>query len=111
WLLVRQHLVESLLLALAGGVLGLVFSLAGLKARASTVSLSAYWNQVSLDAPVVSFTLLVSVLSGIAFGILPAIHGASSVGLRQDSRTTTRSRTFRWFGRALVALDVMLAVT
>jgi putative ABC transport system permease protein len=112
WLLVRQHLVGSLVLALAGGVLGLAFSWAGIKTLAASVSLRGYWNEITLDATVMTFTLAVSVLSGIAFGILPALHGASSGGLRlkQDSRTATRSGSFRRFGRTLVALEVMLAV-
>jgi len=74
---VRQLLTESVLLSLAGGVLGLV--------------LAVWWSdflvalgkkdipralQVGLDWHVLGFTFVVSLLTGIVFGLVPAIHSS-----------------------------------
>jgi putative ABC transport system permease protein len=108
WRIVQQHLVASILLALAGGALGLVFCAAGIDALRASVALSGTWNKIDLDPPVVAFTFAVSVLSGIAFGVFPAMRRSDS--LQQSDRTGTSTGAFRQFGRVLVAMEAMLAV-
>lgn len=69
WRLLRQFLTESLVLSIAGGLLGLLF------AAWSTEALVGFLGQsvldVSPDGRVLGFTLAVSILSGLAFGFAP----------------------------------------
>jgi len=79
--LVRQLLTESVVLSLAGGVLGLLAGWAGIRAVLSinTAGLPRVGEQganVGLDATVVAFTLGLSVLTGLIFGLIPAFQGA-----------------------------------
>ena len=73
--LVQQLLSESLLIALAGGVLGLAVANAvlGWLLALAPVSLPRL-SDIHLDAGIFGFTLLVSVLTGILFGLAPAIY-------------------------------------
>ncbi|HEY4133533.1 MAG TPA: ABC transporter permease [Gemmatimonadaceae bacterium] len=75
-MLVRQFLVESLLLAAVGGVLGVVVSVVALRAVLRTdfplpVPITL---DVSLDWRVLSFTVLASAVAGVLFGLLPALQ-------------------------------------
>ena len=79
--LVRQMLVESLLLGCAGGALGTLFALWGLDAViASFPEELPYWLSVEIDAPVATFIVSLSIVTSIAFGLLPALR-ASDVSL------------------------------
>src|SRR5262249_40321524 len=75
--IVRQLLTESVLLSLSGGILGLLIaqlSLAPLLKLASGSVPAAF--TISLDSWVLVFTLLVSVATGLFFGIVPALRTA-----------------------------------
>jgi predicted permease len=74
WRVVRQTLTESVVLAVAGGALGFVLAYAGVDAL---VALSAWdiprSHEIQPDLRVAGFALAVSVLTGMLFGILPAL--------------------------------------
>ena len=73
--LVRQFLTESLLLSIGGGILGLVVGYATMRALQAAVppySLPREVN-VSMDGRVLLFTLLLSVATGLVFGLAPAL--------------------------------------
>jgi predicted permease len=73
WRIVRQILVESLLLAVAGGALGIVLGWWGSTALASIASRTLpRVGDVALDWRVVAFTLGTTGLAGLCFGLLPA---------------------------------------
>jgi putative ABC transport system permease protein len=75
--LIRQFLTESVLLAVIGGVLGLGLGKLGVNLLVSlAISYLPRASEVSLDSRVVGFTLLLSVLTGIIFGLVPAVQSA-----------------------------------
>jgi predicted permease len=105
--LIRQFLTESVLLSFAGGVLGLAvahWGLAGILAYAAT-SLPRV-DSIGLSPTVLVFSLGVSVVTGLAFGIVPALR-ASQADLREDlTETAGRSGTGRKQHRTLDTLIV-----
>ncbi|MGD9904403.1 MAG: ABC transporter permease [Vicinamibacterales bacterium] len=109
--LARQLIVESLLLALAGGALGLVvagWALEGLRlALPASVPRAA---AIHLDLTAVAFAALVSVVVGLAFGTAPAWTSrtlASVEALKDGGRTGTGGR--QWLRRGLVVGQVAMA--
>src|SRR5436189_3148693 len=75
--LIRQFLTESVLLAFFGAGLGLLLALLGLRAlRTFIPATSSQVETINIDARVLIFTALVAVVTGIAFGLAPAIHGS-----------------------------------
>jgi predicted permease len=89
WRLVRQLATESLVLAAAGGLVGLVLAQAGLGVLRSMDPTSLpRMGAIRIDAAVLGFTLAVSALTAIVFGIVPALRAA-----RQDLNRTLRAST------------------
>ncbi|HSE97145.1 MAG TPA: ABC transporter permease [Blastocatellia bacterium] len=79
WRVMRQSLIESLLLAMAGGVAGLLIAVwvTPLLVRFSPVraiAFSSLLNNVRIDTTVLFFTLLVSIVTGLVFGVAPAFR-------------------------------------
>lgn len=73
--LIRQLFTESLLLALLGGAMGLAVTALGTRAALATLPMTLpRANEVSVDYPVVAFTLLISVAAGILFGLAPVLQ-------------------------------------
>jgi putative ABC transport system permease protein len=116
--IVRQLLIESLLLALAGGGLGLLLAMWGvdLLVAASPADIPRV-QQVGLDARVLAFTLALSALTGIIFGLVPALHASKpdlNDALKDGSRGSTeslrRNRVRSFLVVAEVALSLMLLI-
>jgi predicted permease len=113
---VRQLLTESLMLAGIGGLAGFLLAFFGtttaLRRLHDTLPRS---GEVSMDARVLLFTLGVSLLSGVAFGLAPALK-FSRVNLQQVLRQSTpgargvRQRLHAVFVMAQVALSIVLLV-
>jgi predicted permease len=75
--LTRQFLTESVLLAMFGAGLGLLFAFAGIRILTTFIPPSISQIQlISIDCTVLVFTALIALLTGIAFGLAPAIHGS-----------------------------------
>jgi putative ABC transport system permease protein len=82
--LIRQLLIENVLLAIMGGGLGLIFAVWGVSVLAkfpySTRSLFVPYDipreQIALDGRVLGFTIALSLLTGIIFGLLPALQAS-----------------------------------
>jgi len=121
WRLMRQMLTESMLLALLGGCLGLVlgsWGLQGLKLIAPAVSPDtggsiAGFDEISLNPGVLGFTLLVSLVSGILFGLIPAWHSCRfriSETLKLEGRTLSQGYSRHRALNVLVGAQVALAV-
>ncbi len=113
--LVRQLLVESTLLGLLGGVLGLVVAYASTRALATLAAdILPRAREVGIDPTVLFFALAISIISGIALGIVPAVAttGARlSETLNEGGRGQTAARGHRVVRDAFVVAQVALALT
>ena len=114
--LVVQLLTESMLLALAGGILGIGLAWLGIKATAATVPLEVQqyipgFGAIVLDWRAASVAAVVAILAGIVFGLVPALTGSSvdvNAALREGGRSDTgRSGKLR---SALVVAEIALAL-
>src|SRR5690349_8730222 len=75
WRIMRQLLLESLLLAVAGGALGFVLSIWALHLLLKAIPGDLpVWMNFSLDLRVLGFTLAITLLTGLIFGAMPALH-------------------------------------
>ena len=115
--LIRQLLTESLLLAAAGGVLGLLLALWGVDLLLSLEPGNLpRLNEVGIDPSALVFTSLVSLLSGVLFGLAPALAISRtnlSDSLKEGGRSVTGVRGQRMRGALVVsqmALALMLLV-
>jgi putative ABC transport system permease protein len=72
---IRQLLTESLILSALGGLLGLLFGYLGLTALLKLATgILPRAHEVTLDMRILAFTMLLSLLTGIVFGLAPALH-------------------------------------
>jgi predicted permease len=111
---VRQLLTESVVLALAGGAAGLALAAAGIRA---VVALGPQelprLDTVGLDLRVLAVTLGVSLLTGVAFGLAPAVQASRSdlnVSLREGERGSTVGAGRHRLRRFLMASELALAL-
>lgn len=111
--LVRQLVTESLMLALAGGVLGLVLAYWGVGSVRALVGDSVpRVDEIRVDPFVLAFTFVVSILTGLIFGLAPAWHGAKANlqdALKDGGRGSAGGGSRKLRG-ALVVSEVALAV-
>ena len=110
--IVRQLLTESILLALTGGTLGLLLSMWGidLLVAISPANLPRV-DAISVDARVFGFTLAVSLLTGIVFGLVPAIQASKpdvNEALKEGGRASSTGHNR--FRSVLVASEVALSL-
>jgi predicted permease len=112
--LIRQLLIESVLLALGGGVLGLVLAQWSVKSLVALNPGLPRANEVGIDAGVMLFTLVISVVTGLLFGLAPALQ-SSRTNLQETLKDGTRSGAADLAGRSvrrgLVVAEVALSLT
>jgi len=112
--IVRQVLTESALLAFAGGVLGLLVAWGGVKLLIALAPNNIpRLDQVHLDMRVLAFTALVSLLTGVVFGLVPALratHTDSADTIRDGTRGGAHAGGVRNARRIMVISEVTLAV-
>jgi predicted permease len=112
--LLRQLLTESLALSCGGALLGLALAVAGTRevAHLDAVSLPLL-TAVGIDGRAVAFTLVAAVLTGVLFGVLPALSVRTvtvSDELKEGTRGTTRGSR-AWVRSGLVVGEIALACT
>jgi predicted permease len=109
----RQLLTESLVISITGGALGLVLAYGGVRALVSLLPADfPRAHDIHVSAPVLAFTFVVSLLTGILFGMAPALQASRTdpkQGLQQGSRGATASRHQNRLRSALVVAEVSLA--
>ncbi len=113
--IVRQLLAESLLLALGGGAVGVVLAYAGLRGIIAVVPPNTIPDeaQIALNAPVLAFTLAVSVVVSLLFGVTPALQLVGRdllTPLREAGRGVSGGTRQRLMRSALVVAEVALSV-
>jgi predicted permease len=112
--LFRQFLTESLALSMAGGALGVLFAV--WSARALTGFFANRVLDVALDARVLGFTLVASVLTGLLFGVAPALRGSRpdlTAALKSDAARDApgeRPGLGRFLVSGQVALSLLLLI-
>jgi putative ABC transport system permease protein len=118
--IIRQVLTESVLLSLVGGALGLLLGTLGIRAllavnTANLPRIGLDGSRVHVDARVLAFTLVVSVVTGLLFGLIPALQSSRAdlastlkeTGSRSGSGGIRQNKT----RAALVVTEVALALT
>jgi putative ABC transport system permease protein len=116
WRIIRQLLVESLLLSLVAGALGYVLSLYGIRAfDAITADVGKpYWMKFEVDRTVLGFLAFTCVATGVVFGLAPALHvsktDVNEVLKEAGGRSGTGGvRARRWTG-ALIVVEIVLTL-
>jgi predicted permease len=109
WRIVRQLLVESVLLSIISGLLGLALAYVGVRLfDAATQDVGRpYWIQFTMDAQVFAFFAAVCLGTGIVFGLAPALHVSKTdlnEVLKEGGRSGTSGiRARRWTSALIVA--------
>ena len=111
--LIRQMLTESLVLSCCGAVLGLLLALAGTRVLAHLTAVSIpMLAEVRIDGTVLGFTLIVAVLTGLIFGLVPALQVRDVKlhdTLKDSNRGSSQGRGSAWVRSALVVSEIGLA--
>ena len=115
--LIRQLLVESLLIALAGGGLGLLLASWGVDLFRSGLTWNDYVSstarEVTIDHTVLAFTLGTSIFVAILFGLSPALHQTAQdlhSTLKEGGRTSSQSKARNRTRSVLVVAEISLAL-
>ncbi len=114
--LIRQLLTESCVIAVAGGLLGLLVAywtlrgiLVSLPARQSTTGVIT----ADLNLRMLFFCLALSIVTGIVFGLYPALHASKSnlaVTLKDQNNQATASKFTGFFRRSLVTMQMAISL-
>jgi putative ABC transport system permease protein len=112
--IVRQLLTESLLIAVLGGTAGLLIANWGLKALvASSPEDIPRRDQIGIDLRVLGFTLLVSLITGLVFGLVPALQASRldlNESLKEGGRGASGGAGSRRIRNALVVFEVAVSL-
>jgi putative ABC transport system permease protein len=116
WRIIRQLLTESVIVALIGGVMGILVAFWGIDALrvgnpGEAAKFAPGWHNLGINLPVLMFTLALSLISGIVFGLAPAwqvskpnLNNALKEGGRQSTSGSHRLRG------SLVVVEVALSL-
>ena len=115
WQIVRQLLIESILLAMVAGVVGLLLSFVWIRwfsVESQNVGIP-YWMVFSMDWRTFAFFLVVCLATGLIFGLIPALHTSTTnvhEMLKEGGRTGAGGiRARRWSG-ALIVVQIALTL-
>ena len=111
--LLGQMLTEGLVLSSAGAVLGLALAIAGTRVLTQLDAISIpLLRDVRIDTTALAFTIVVALVTGVVFGLAPALHSSGSgltSALKDASRGSTESRERAWVRNALVISEIAFA--
>jgi predicted permease len=115
WRVVRQLLIESVVLGFIGGAIGLALAVVGVRLFDSAVSNTGkpYWITFSFDPIVFAFLAAVCVATGVLFGLAPALQvtrtNVNEV-LKEGGRGNAGARRGRWMTSAMVVTELALTL-
>ena len=115
WHIVRQLLIESVLLAFIAGALGLLLSIVGIRwfaAEAQTVGVP-YWMVFTMDWRTFAFLFVLCLLTGVIFGLAPALHASKTnvhEMLKEGGRTGSGGLRVRRWTAGLIVVQVALTL-
>jgi putative ABC transport system permease protein len=110
--LARELLSESIVLAMAGGALGLFLAWAGIRllTRLAPAGLPRI-DEIGIDLVVLAFTLAISILTGVLFGLIPVIRlGTAVVRLHEGGRAASDAPARQRWRNALVVSEIASAL-
>ncbi|HEY9230929.1 MAG TPA: ABC transporter permease, partial [Blastocatellia bacterium] len=112
--IVRQLLTESVLLAIVGGGLGLLLAIWGLDALVALSPANVpRLDQIHIDGRVLGFTFAVSLLTGVLFGLVPALQASKpdlNEALKEGGRGTSEGRRGKRIRSLLVVGEIALSL-
>jgi len=112
--IIRQLLTESTFFSLSGGLVGVIFALVTLNALKAVVpEYTLGLTAVRIDFPVMVFSLVLSLITGVFFGLAPAMHAAApdiERTLKSGTQSAGHSRRRNRLSSALVVAEVAMAV-
>src|SRR5580704_6557849 len=111
--LIRQMLTESVVLSFCGAVLGLILAILGTRMLAHLSGFAIpMLASVRVDGITLAFTVLVAVVTGLFFGLVPALQISSRTlhgSLKDANRGSSQGRGHTWIRGALVVSEIALA--
>ena len=111
--LVRQMLTEGVALSVCGAALGAVLAVAGTRLLAGLDAMNIpLLRDVRIDGTALGFTLLAAVLTGVIFGLAPALHAPATAlhdVLKDTARGSSAGRGRNWVRNALVVSEIAFA--
>ena len=114
WRVIRQLLTESVLLSLLGGAVGLLLAMWGVDVlKALSAAQLPRASEIGLDAQLLAFTCLISCLTGIIFGLAPALQTSKldlTQALKDEGRGTGGGARHNRLRSALVVVEVALSL-
>lgn len=116
--IIRQLLTENVLLALAGGALGVLLVPLGLDAASRALDPVPFWMRFTMDGPVLLFALAASAACGLIFGLVPALqatgielHSTFKDGGGARRRSGQRLRAVLVVGEVAIALVLLIGTS
>ena len=113
WQLIRQLLMESLLLSVAGGVVGILLAAWSRDLLTGLMPVGLQHSEIPLDATVILFTATLSLVTGFLFGLAPAIQSSKlelTETLKESSTATSEGKSRHRLRRLLVISEMALAM-
>ena len=116
WRIVRQLLVESVVLGFIGGALGLLLALGGVRLFDAAVPAEAgkpYWIAFTVDWVVIGYLAAICVCTGILFGLAPALQiSRTNVNevLQEGGRGNSGGRRVQWLSGTMVVVEIALTL-
>jgi putative ABC transport system permease protein len=115
WRVVRQLLIESVVVGFIGGVIGLIIAVVGVEIFDAAVQDPGkpYWIIFRVDYVVVGYVAAICVLTGMLFGLAPALHVTKTNMndvLKEGGRGTAGGRRARWLSGIMVVVELALTI-